>query len=173
MNICHRDLKPQNLLLRTSIESGQQINERTAHVVICDFGVSTIVSNQRLRKLIGTVSYMAPEVFHRNYDISCDVWSAGVILFQLLSDSNRSRIDVISKWIPLQTRLERAFRKHPELWHSRVSASCKSLIKRLLQLDATIRPSCDDILTDSIRGFKYKIERLFVRTRELYFITTH
>ena len=46
MNICHRDLKPQNLLLRTSIESGQQINERTAHVVICDFSVSTIVSNQ-------------------------------------------------------------------------------------------------------------------------------
>ena len=145
MNICHRDLKPQNLLLRTSIESGQQINERTAHVVICDFGVSTIVSNQRLRKLIGTVSYMAPEVFHRNYDISCDVWSAGVILFQLLSGfkpfENRRDIEMDST-----ASLERAFRKHPELWHSRVSASCKSLIKRLLQLDATRRPSCDDIL---------------------------
>jgi len=145
MNICHRDLKPQNLLLRNSIDSGREINERTAHVVICDFGVSTIVSNQRLRKLIGTVSYMAPEVFHRNYDISCDVWSAGVILFQLLSGfkpfENRRDIEMDST-----AALERAFRKHPELWHSRVSASCKSLIKRLLQLDATRRPSCDDIL---------------------------
>ena len=145
MNICHRDLKPQNLLLQTSIESGQQINKRTAHVVICDFGVSAIVSNQRLRKLIGTVSYMAPEVFHRDYDMSCDVWSAGVILFQLLSGfkpfDNRRDIEMDSN-----AALNRAFRKHQDLWHSRVSPSCKSLIKRLLRLDANRRPSCDDVL---------------------------
>jgi len=38
--------------------------------------------------LIGTPSYIAPEVIDRDYDKKCDVWSAGVILFEMLAGFN-------------------------------------------------------------------------------------
>lgn len=64
LNICHRDLKPQNLLLKARLSPDQPINSSTVRVLICDFGVATIaLQNQRLRKLIGTVNYMAPRSF--------------------------------------------------------------------------------------------------------------
>jgi len=62
-NIVHRDLKPQNLLLKTDTAS-----LATASLKIVDFGVSAIYSpGHTLHKVIGTVSYMAPEVFKGNY----------------------------------------------------------------------------------------------------------
>jgi len=35
---------------------------------------------ERLKTRVGTVYYTAPEVWNENYDHSCDLWSAGVIM---------------------------------------------------------------------------------------------
>lgn len=35
--------------------------------------------------MVGTVYYISPEVIESQYDISCDVWSLGVILLVLLT----------------------------------------------------------------------------------------
>lgn len=35
----------------------------------------------------GTPYYVAPEVLNEEYDIKCDIWSCGVILFILISGS--------------------------------------------------------------------------------------
>lgn len=34
---------------------------------------------------LGTPYYIAPEVLCKNYDDKCDIWSAGVILFMMIS----------------------------------------------------------------------------------------
>ena len=38
----------------------------------------------RMKSKVGTEHYMAPEIIKRNYSNSCDVWSAGVLLYIML-----------------------------------------------------------------------------------------
>lgn len=75
MDICHRDLKLENTLLDGN------------HVKICDFGYSkSYVLHSMPKSMIGTPSYIAPEIFARKeYDGKlADVWSCGVILYIML-----------------------------------------------------------------------------------------
>nr|AFK35954.1 unknown [Medicago truncatula] len=75
MDICHRDLKLENTLLDGN------------HVKICDFGYSkSHVLHSMPKSMIGTPSYIAPEIFARKeYDGKlADVWSCGVILYIML-----------------------------------------------------------------------------------------
>ena len=75
--ICHRDLKPENFLLK----SKDSINQ----IRMIDFGLSRFFApKERLRTRVGTVYYTAPEVWAENYDKTCDLWSAGVIMYILL-----------------------------------------------------------------------------------------
>jgi len=37
--------------------------------------------------VVGTISYMAPEVINHDYDALCDNWSLGVIMYEVLSGS--------------------------------------------------------------------------------------
>ncbi|KAJ6560984.1 kinase-like domain-containing protein, partial [Mycena sp. CBHHK59/15] len=81
-NICHHDLKPQNVLL----------NGR-GHLKISDFGMAAVfqhpdTSRKQLFSNEGrTVPYMAPKMFAEGkYDgIAVDLWGVGVLLFCLLT----------------------------------------------------------------------------------------
>ena len=78
--IVHRDLKPENLLY---INEGEEINNP---IKVIDFGLSRNFDNHsKMNTKVGTAYYVAPEVLDGNYTEKCDVWSAGVILYILLS----------------------------------------------------------------------------------------
>lgn len=53
---------------------------------LIDFGCSKVLSNRHYKymDIIGTTSYMAPEVALNKYNEKCDIWSCGVIMFVLL-----------------------------------------------------------------------------------------
>lgn len=73
--ICHRDLKLENILV-----DGIKLK-------ICDFGHSkSYLLHSRPKSMIGTPKYIAPEVFSgKEYDGKlADVWSCGVILYVML-----------------------------------------------------------------------------------------
>jgi serine/threonine protein kinase len=78
----HRDLKPQNIIL----DSGQS-------PLISDFGLATLLSQDRIARTVrgGTPKYMAPEQVrhflgnHREDLHNCDIWAAGVILYETLT----------------------------------------------------------------------------------------
>jgi eukaryotic-like serine/threonine-protein kinase len=87
MGIVHRDLKPENLFLT---ELGPTTDRRLLKIL--DFGIAKNV-HEAARKLtsddsvFGTVDYMSPEQIRSasTVDHRTDLWSLGVILFELVT----------------------------------------------------------------------------------------
>ena len=78
--IVHRDLKPENLLF---LNEG---NEENNPIKIVDFGLSQYINlRQSLNSKVGSSLYVSPEVLAGNYNEKCDIWSAGIIIYILLS----------------------------------------------------------------------------------------
>jgi serine/threonine-protein kinase len=78
--IIHRDVKPENIILR----------EGDGTVKVADFGLARAVSNQtsysQTGVLLGTVAYLSPEQVERGIaDARSDVYAAGLILFEMLT----------------------------------------------------------------------------------------
>jgi serine/threonine protein kinase len=74
-NVIHRDIKAANILIQS-----------TGKVVLCDFGVSALLSTSYAKRttFIGTPHYMAPEVLTSSaYDSKADIWSLGISLFEM------------------------------------------------------------------------------------------
>ena len=76
MNIVHRDIKPDNILVM-----GDQIK-------ICDFGWSYMsnLSNELQHEICGTPDYIPPEMIRNNgYGREVDLWCLGVLTYELLT----------------------------------------------------------------------------------------
>eukprot|EP01130_Rhizamoeba_saxonica_P004613 TRINITY_DN187_c0_g1_i1.p1 TRINITY_DN187_c0_g1~~TRINITY_DN187_c0_g1_i1.p1 ORF type:complete len:563 (+),score=125.05 TRINITY_DN187_c0_g1_i1:50-1738(+) len=83
-NIIHRDLKTQNIFV--TFDEHKEIRQ----LVIGDFDTAKRLSKSvQATTLIGTLVFMAPEVIRAQedgaYDLKADVWSFGMILFELLT----------------------------------------------------------------------------------------
>jgi serine/threonine-protein kinase len=77
--LIHRDIKPENILLADD-----------GAVKVADFGLARAIesdaSNTRTGLMMGTVAYCPPEQISRGIsDARSDVYSAGVVLFELLT----------------------------------------------------------------------------------------
>ena len=88
LGIVHRDLKPANLFLAKR-------SDRSRTIKVLDFGISKVAGAEeaveasltRTTDVLGSPMYMSPEQLRssRTVDSRADIWSLGVILFELLT----------------------------------------------------------------------------------------
>ncbi|KAF2536860.1 hypothetical protein F2Q68_00019239 [Brassica cretica] len=78
LGVMHRDLKPENFLL---VNKDDDFSLKAI-----DFGLSVFFKpGQIFKDVVGSPYYVAPEVLLKHYGPEADVWTAGVILYILLS----------------------------------------------------------------------------------------
>lgn len=85
--VVYRDIKPENFMFVRSRAQQGSFWERN-RVKVVDFGQCTHLTSscQELQKRSGTPAYMAPEVIKQCYDAKADIWCAGVMMYQLLTN---------------------------------------------------------------------------------------
>lgn len=151
LGIIHRDLKPENLFLT---ELGEMTDRKL--VKILDFGIAKNVdeSHRRLTApdaVFGTVDYMSPEQIRSasTVDSRTDIWSLGVILYELLTgrlpysgDARSVIAQIASDPVPPPSRFE------PSLPPSLVAIVMKALAK-----DPATRWQSAEAMRDALEPF--------------------
>ena len=135
-NIIHRDLKPENIVFIKT-------KNRDIFIKIIDFGASIAFKGNFLKEELGTIYYMAPEVFMNNYKEKSDIWSCGIILYTMLcghppfmgSDEKSIKSKILHSKLTFPTK---DFKN--------VSSEAKDFIKDLLNYDPNNRPSAEEAL---------------------------
>jgi len=121
-SIIHRDLKPSNMFVNV--------------LKIGDYGLARVIENRdQGTPYVGTLPYMAPEVFGRPYDVNVDWYSVGIILCELLTGR-----------IPYLRHSTGGGRR---LYLDLIPDSCRPTVARLLQDNAAERcPSVAAFLSE-------------------------
>ena len=96
--VAHRDLKPENVMLKRKIKD---LNVDIPVLKLADFGLARATGSRgMMTTFCGTPYYVAPEVIEQGssdrrsdgYSYSVDMWSAGVMLFEMLTGTFFFRI---------------------------------------------------------------------------------
>ncbi|KAG2594981.1 hypothetical protein PVAP13_5KG034400 [Panicum virgatum] len=157
--VCHRDVKPQNVL----------VDPLTHQVKLCDFGsAKVLIPGEPNISYICSRYYRAPELIFgaTEYTTSIDIWSAGCVLAELLlgqplfpGESAVDQLVEIIKVLGTPTREEircmnpnytefrfPQIKAHPwhKIFHKRMPPEAIDLASRLLQYSPNLRCSALD-----------------------------
>ncbi|CAD8173056.1 unnamed protein product [Paramecium octaurelia] len=148
-NIMHRDIKPENILLKDKSENFD--------IKIADFGLASYTEADLIIARCGTPGYVAPEIFeNKKYNEKVDVFSAGIILYILLSgqapfDGN-SLDEIMEKNRDCQINFK----------DLKVSEDALDLLKKSLEPNPECRISSLEALSHPFISHLYKRESNYV-----------
>jgi serine/threonine-protein kinase len=152
-DVIHRDIKPANIMLLK--EGG---------VKVTDFGIAKALSSSRTRTgvILGTPNYMSPEqIMGQKIDARSDIFSLGVLLFQLLTGELPFRGDNLSSLLYQITQV-----RHPSVreYNPKVPKACGQIIDRALAKKPEERFKNASDMARVIRLLVAKIDQLRKKT---------
>lgn len=136
LGVMHRDLKPENFLFVNHQEDSQ--------LKTIDFGLSMFFRpGETFTDVVGSPYYVAPEVLRKHYGPECDVWSAGVIIYILLSGVPPFWDETEQGIFEQVLKGDLDFMSEP--WPS-ISEGAKDLVRRMLVRDPRKRLTAHEVL---------------------------
>ena len=136
-NIIHRDIKPENILFSDK--------RNLFSLKLIDFGLATF--SEQEKKIVGSPMYMSPEMIDGNGTYVSDIWSVGVIVYQMLTGKFPFESEVVDD--NNKSLFERIKNEpyNPEyLKDVECSEDLQDFIKKALQKDVKQRLTVDDAL---------------------------
>ncbi|CAH8387243.1 unnamed protein product [Eruca vesicaria subsp. sativa] len=137
LGVMHRDLKPENFLFVDDQEDSP--------LKAIDFGLSMFVKpGENFSDVVGSPYYIAPEILNKDYGPEADIWSAGVMIYVLLSGSapfwGETEEEIFNE--VLEGELDLSSDPWPQ-----VSESAKDLIRKMLERDPKKRLTAQQVLS--------------------------
>ncbi len=153
-DVVHRDLKPSNILAVGG--------ERLFDVKITDFGIAKLAAEELAEAVengdssitasqtaVGALPYMAPEMIESFKDASkpADVWSLGAVIYELLVGAKPFGTGLKAVPAILEGKYGPLPSSHLRQTQFRTAADeTFSLVKRCLVVDASKRPTADELV---------------------------
>jgi len=131
LNIFHRDIKPSNILIESD------------RIYLCDFGLAKVIKpdniNNMNQSIVGSPLFMSPEIFgHMKFDIKSDLWSLGLVLFEMLTGYNylvsKNIGELVKKINTVDTPVIES-----------ISGDCKNILLSLLDKNIETRISWEEL----------------------------
>ena len=135
-NIVHRDLKMENILL--------QKND-FHNLKVIDFGLSKEpkANKKAFSDVVGSVSYLSPQMLEYEYNLKCDIWALGVVAYVLLCGrfpfEARKKVDEIHNIASGLVHFNHSI-------FDTYSTGCTRFIRSLLAYKEDDRPSAKEAL---------------------------
>ncbi len=148
--ILHRDVKPENVLLADD-----------GRVKVADFGLSRAINSETQHTatggvLIGTVSYLSPElVVNNRADARADVYAAGVIIYEMLTGQKPHQADS-----PIQVAYKHVHQDipAPSAAVPGIPSYVDALVARATARDTALRPADARVLLHQVRRVRQALD---------------
>jgi len=133
-DIVHRDIKPQNFKINSN-----------GKVTMLDFGIAKAKYTPKLTQqgfAVGTTEYMAPEQFQQQADRRSDIWSLGVLAYELVTgylpfEANNP--------VTLRAKIEKGTFTNPNIMVPQISDKLNLVIEKSLRLNPAGRITAGEI----------------------------
>lgn len=155
----HRDLKPENLVFK---KINQPIAKNSLKLI--DFGLAEFARKEKfLFEKCGTPGYIAPEIFQsgKKYGTNCDVFSLGVIFYQLMVGEMPFGEDEVDQII--QRNEEVNYDKiHFQFIEEEFGSEAIDLLERMLKKNPTERITIESVIAHPFLNSKIRTHNLSV-----------
>jgi len=147
--IIHRDITPQNIMLT-------KVGDTDDFVKVLDFGIVKLRTHDNVSltgSIVGTPPYMAPEQWRGECDERTDIYSLGVIMYEMLTGNPPFKGDQITLMNKHMNERPQSFRKVNK--NTKVSKEIENIVFKCLEKNKNKRPHSIDELRSLLQRADY------------------